>query len=304
MTRRTVLIPGIGHRVRGRRSRFALARRSERRHAVVTLQAKGEDYRTLQQSRVGRSVGNVACLTAIDARGQVFERERSALARVALEAGFFVDQALIDELGTRSHAPRRGKSSMRIVTIRTLHEAFIHSMFRRHGELGLNIRMAAVAESRLGRSQQELRRRRFVNRMAAIASDIAGRMRRAPDVRPRKLAGVASQTGIERLPRVQQRKGLDRGLSAARVDVRFAGTVAAFAPRLLGEFLAGSETLVMRIPVERRPHVGVARFARRTADESRRLSGKRKRIEKRYSNPGSESHVTLFYARSGPSGCS
>ena len=77
---------------------------------------------------------------------------------------------------------------------------------------------------------------------------------------------MALITGCRILPRI------DDGFSASSSPrhVKTAGAVAAFAPRAFRRFLAGRQAFVMRIPVEIRPDVRVAGFARIASHVARR----------------------------------
>jgi hypothetical protein len=61
---------------------------------------------------------------------------------------------------------------VRIVAVGTGHEAFVYPVLERHGELGSNVGMAAVAKLTLHSSEQKFRRSRGVDRVAVGTHDI------------------------------------------------------------------------------------------------------------------------------------
>jgi hypothetical protein len=72
---------------------------------------------------------------------------------------------------------------MRIVAIGALHGAFVHAMFKRHGELRANGRVAAVAEVALLLGFEEiLGGGRTVNRMAVGTDNVVKGMFAATNV--------------------------------------------------------------------------------------------------------------------------
>jgi hypothetical protein len=78
---------------------------------------------------------------------------------------------------------------------------------------------------------------------------------------------MAPQTGIHGLFRREFRERDDARFSAMGLDVRAAGTVTAFAPRIGGLFKTARNALKMRILVEQEPDVGVAGLANGAADK-------------------------------------
>jgi hypothetical protein len=79
----------------------------------------------------------------------MLERKRATLVCVAFKAGFFVDRRLADKGRATGHAPRGRECAMRIMAIGTIHKTFIHPMFERHGKVGANVRMTAIAKGGL-----------------------------------------------------------------------------------------------------------------------------------------------------------
>src|SRR5690349_18943890 len=96
MTGGAVLIARIGQIVSGRGARNAVGAPAEIAESVMAFQAQREDYRPLQQSRVGGAVRAVAGFAAIHTHRGMLEHERPALVDVALEARLFIALSLID----------------------------------------------------------------------------------------------------------------------------------------------------------------------------------------------------------------
>ena len=76
----------------------------------------------------------------------MLEDPRSTLIDVALEAGFFIAFGLVDHVRPRRHPPGGVERAVRIMAIRTLDHAFIHTMLERHGELRPDARVAGVTQ--------------------------------------------------------------------------------------------------------------------------------------------------------------
>src|SRR5258707_10360528 len=110
-----VLLARVGYIVRSRQHRNAIVAGSERSGASVAFQADREDYRTLQQSRIGRSMRRVTRLAAIHANRGVLESKRTALIHVAFQTGLFVTQSLRNHSWPLPHSPGWRVGSMRVV---------------------------------------------------------------------------------------------------------------------------------------------------------------------------------------------
>ena len=78
---------------------------------------------------------------------------------------------------------------------------------------------------------------------------------------------MAAQTIVENLFRLQLGERDDGSLTAVSLDVRSAGSVAAFAAGVLGRFLAGRDAPIVRVFVEFRPNVGMAALTGFASDE-------------------------------------
>src|SRR3974377_587003 len=100
----------------------------------------------------------MARLTAFHADGRVFESEGAALIGVALEAGFFTAEGLLDHPGPLRHSPRGRECAMRVVAIGTLHEPFVDAVLRGHLELGAHGGVTGVTEFALLFGKEILRR--------------------------------------------------------------------------------------------------------------------------------------------------
>ena len=90
----------------------------------------------------------------------------------------------------------------------------------------------------------------------AIGTDyVAQRVRRAADIGSAQSFSVATETGVQNGLRLELGEGGNGGLTAARLDVSLARTVAAFAPCSFGRFLAGSNAPVVGILIKSGPDV-------------------------------------------------
>ncbi len=85
-----IAIARIRHVVGSRLRRHAIALTPEAARAVVTFQAHREHDGPLQQPGVCRTVRRVTGFATIHADGGMLKKKRSALVRVAFEAGLFV----------------------------------------------------------------------------------------------------------------------------------------------------------------------------------------------------------------------
>ena len=92
-------------------------------------------------------------------------------------------------------------------------------------------------------------------------------VRRAADICFGEILGVTAQAGIQDLLRLQKREGANGCFAAMRIYVSFPWAVASFASCVLRRFLTGGDTSEMRVLVERKPNVGMARAAYRAPDE-------------------------------------
>jgi hypothetical protein len=111
-------------------------------------------------------MGTVADLAAIHANSRMFEHEWSALVGMTLEARLLVGKGLLHHARAVRHPPGWRGRSVGIMAIRTVHETFVNPVLKRHGELGSNGKMTAVAKLSLLLGEQKLRHRRFVDGVA------------------------------------------------------------------------------------------------------------------------------------------
>ena len=157
---------------------------------------------------------------------------------------------------------------MRIVAIRTSHEAFIDAVLEGHGELRSHIGVAGVAEFRLAFRQQRFGSGRFVDGVAGCAYDVRRRMRGSLDVGAAQRLAVAGETSIEDFFRLQHRERFDGRLAAASFYVFLPRPVAGLAPLRRWRQLRVHQALAVRILEERRGYIGMTGPADLAADES------------------------------------
>jgi hypothetical protein len=110
----------------------------------MTLQAKLTALTPNQKHAIGTSVRIVAGHAAFDFYRRMFEHKRPALLHMALDAGF---RSGISEARC---IPR----AVRVMAVRTLHQAFWNTVMLRLRELCLDRLMAGEAERRLGQFEQ------------------------------------------------------------------------------------------------------------------------------------------------------
>ena len=101
---------------------------------------------------------HVAGLAALDLHRSVLENKRALLVRMAGKAD--------GVLGGGSANLFCSDCSMRVVTIRALHQSFVHAMMKRHFKLRFLLQVAAVAEFGLRLDQKKFFRLRIMWRMA------------------------------------------------------------------------------------------------------------------------------------------
>ena len=97
-----------------------------------------------QHEVIGAAVGIVADHAAFHPHGGVLINVGPAFFDVALDAGLPVG-------GVQAGAI---DAAVRVMTVRTLHQALRHAVVHRQGELGLDVAMAGKAQIRLGFLQQ------------------------------------------------------------------------------------------------------------------------------------------------------
>ncbi len=229
--------------------------------SVVALEAERKHHWSLQHSGVGGAMRNMAAFTAIHTHGGMFEQERTPLVDVAFQAGLLIAKRMIDHAGTGRHAPGRGGRAVWIMAIGALHHTLIHPVFKGHVELRTNRSVAVVTKVRLRLCQQELGRCRFMYGVAVGTNDIGESVLRAAYLGASHIFGMAGQAIVENCFLRHDRESLDGGLSSARLDVPFAGAVAAFAAARLHRRLLRHQGFVVRIAVKGSPDVGMASFA-------------------------------------------
>ena len=151
---------------------------------------------------------------------------------------------------------------MRIVAIRTLHEAFVDAVLAGHFELRADAGVASVTQLGPLLGEQKLECWRMMNGMAGSAGDTGQRVLRAAYVGLLKIARVASETGFERFGlRHQGERIRNGGLAAVCGHVRFARPVAAFTASAAGRQIARRYAFEMRVLIEVQPDVGMAGLA-------------------------------------------
>ena len=224
-----VLVAGVGHVVTGGLGGNAFAGTTEASGAVVAFEAEGENDGSIEEPGVGRAVGGVTTVAAIDAEGGVFEQKGAALVSMALDAGLFVGLGVLLHAGPLAHAPSGGRGAMGIVAVRALDGTFIDAMLEGHGELSFDVGMAAVAEVFLLMGEEVFGGSRFVDGVAVGADDFGLGVAAAANVGAGHILRMALQAVIKGLLGGEDGEGDDQVLLAARIHMGAPGAVAAFA---------------------------------------------------------------------------
>lgn len=126
--------------------RDAIPLAAELARPVVALQTQSEDDRPFQKACIHRAVRRVTRLTSLNTHRGMLEHEGAALVGVAFHAGLFGRHPTVHHTGPHSHIPGGRGSAVRVVTICTIHEAFVYAMLGWHGELRAHRWMAGIAE--------------------------------------------------------------------------------------------------------------------------------------------------------------
>lgn len=270
MAGRAVLISRVRHVVRTRLHGDPITLTPKVPGAIVTLKTKRKDYRTAQKPSVHGPVRIVTSFTAFYPHSRMLESEWTALVDVAFEASLFVDLSLCHQSRPLTHPPRGGIRSVWVVTIRALHEALIDAMLERHRKLGPNLLVTTGAEIHLLLGQQVLGGLGLVDAVAVVADHLGLRVLGSPDIRARDRLLVATQTVVERLLIRPQRESEDLRLVATTVDVFFSWAMTALTSGLRG-FQFGRNALVVCVPEEALPDVGMTAATGRASDEAGRF---------------------------------
>src|SRR6266853_2073410 len=107
----------------------------------------------------------------------------------------------------------------------------------------------------------------MVNGMAIGTDHLVHRMRRTADVGARERLAMALQASVQHLPFGNFGKSNNRAGGRETFDVLFAGPVAALASSAVWWFLAGHDTLVVRVLKKPIDNFLVARLTSHAADE-------------------------------------
>lgn len=237
--------------------------------AVVTFQADDGNDRASKEPCVGRTVREVAGLTAVNPNGSMFKSERTPFVGMAFQTRLFVLEPRVDHVRSPAHLPNRSIGAVGVVAIRADHEPFIHPVFERLGKLGSDIVVAAVTDLDLTFCQKAPIRFRLVNGMARSASDIRLGVGTAANVGPIGVLGMATQTGIQCLVRRQLRKGDDALFAALGINMPPTWPMTAFTSNILWRGVLSNQGFVVRIPKELERDIRVARAANHAATKTR-----------------------------------
>src|SRR5450755_3503228 len=130
--------------------------------------------------------------------------------------------------------------------------------------------MTAVAQLHLCFRKEKLRRGRRVDGVTICAHHIVFGVGGAPDVGAGKGLGVTAQAVVQDLFRLQLGKSDYGRLSAVGRYVRFPRTMATFTSGVVGRLLPRCHALEVRVLIEFRRDVGMARLTSLAAHETAR----------------------------------
>ena len=151
---RAVLEKGIGHVMGRRRLDLDAVRLTPKvTGAIMTFQAHRKYHRPRQHPGIGGAVRNVAGEAPIHADRGMLKNKRPAFVGMTVDARFFVGLGMLHIARTRRVSPGGLKRSVWIVAIRAVHETFVDAVLEGHGKLRAHVRVAAVAQIRLGPGQ-------------------------------------------------------------------------------------------------------------------------------------------------------
>jgi hypothetical protein len=262
-----LLIFRIEHIVRRRGHEYSKIFPPKRARAVVAFETNGENDWPLQQFRVGGTVRYVARVATFHTHTGMFENKGAALIRVALQTGLFVIVRRSEQTGRAASPPRGREASVRIVAIRALHDAFVDAVFDGHAELRANRLVTPVAKFTLLLCQQKFSSRGMMDRVAICTNHISVSMLGPPDIRFRKIFGMAAKAGIDHLRRSHLRESANRCRAPSGRHMIAPRPMTSLATGLFGRILAGSYRFEMRVSVKVFINIGMAKPALFAANE-------------------------------------
>ena len=169
--------------------------------------------------------------------------------------------------------------AVRIVAVRTLHEAFVDAVLGGHGELRAHGGVAAVAQLVLLLREQVFRRGRMVDRVATGAGHVVLRVLGAVDIRAFEVARVAPrQVSSACFGCISENACGMVVLPPPAATCALAGPWQPSQPVLFRRFLAGGDALEVRILVEVDATRRHGRSCRRCCRQSPRRGGGRSRL--------------------------
>lgn len=276
MASRAIPVTRIGHIVGRRLQGDAIALPPEISRAVMTFQTDSEYHRPFEQSCIGRAVGGVADLAAIDPDCGVLIQERATFIDVALQARLFVLEASINQVGAAAHFPRRAAGAMWIVAVRASHKPFIHPVFERLGKLGTDVVVAAVADVYLSLCQKAATRFSPMDGMTGSTNDICLRVITAANVCARRILRMAAEAGVQNLIGRHLGEGNDCLLPPLCLDMLRSRTMTALTAHIFHRHIPGYIGLAVRVSKELEGDVRMAGPAGFTPGVARASAGLRR----------------------------
>ena len=248
------------------RTADALAGRSEAVDRVVALEAERERHWPGQEPGRRAAVRVVTAGATFDPDWRVLVGEGPALVGVAAHAGQIVSERGRHHAGGMRWRPGNHRRSVGIVAIGAFHRALVDAVLEGHLEAGPDVLVAAVAQIPLPRGKQRPGFVRIVDRVAAGATNLAGRVRRSAYVHLAKVTGVAGQASLLRLAGSERRKAHDLFL-VGRDHVLKSRPVAALAAGSFRRLVARRDRIEVGVATEGIRYGGMAALADLAAHE-------------------------------------
>jgi len=247
----------------------AIDRQGGRGQIRMALQADEAHLGAREHPRVGRAMRLMAAPASLEFHRRMFEDEGPRLVGMAAKAN------LILRCGRAKLACQ--KTAMRVMTVAAGHQTFIDAMVDGFGKLGLNLKMTAVAEHRLGHGQKSAFHLGMVCRMAVNAAYVVLQVLGAQEVRMLFSEFMAAQAALAGFLAGECLEANYLGDISTRLGMRFSRSVTSLTALILHATVI-EHCLPVRPVVVSLRDVVVAGSAGVSTGIQRRISGIRKEL--------------------------
>lgn len=182
-------------RVLGVHDRESRPRRVTEGGRRVALQAQEIHVAVLQHVRIGAPMRNVAGGTTLDFDGGVRENERPLLIGVAFEAAIVAGVAGADLTDEMIGLPVSRRSVL-VMAISAFNQSLVHTMTKRHIELGALLQVASVTKLRLVLNEKLFAGGGVMRRMAIDAAYVVQPVKRIRAVNVSRSVSVAGKAAL------------------------------------------------------------------------------------------------------------